>query len=176
MALDRPDGREIDQFDTKDAVYFLALDGTKIAGSMRAVPTICPTLLSDVFPQLNLRPSIRRPDVYELSRIFVVPERRGERAGPSLGTILLAAAIEYGITVGLSGFTIVLETWWLPRFERQGWKTKPLGPPIDIDGMSTIAVFVDCDKETWDVMIRRKGIKRPLLKWSELDPSSISIP
>src|SRR5262249_53515545 len=90
MALDRPDGREIDQFDTEEAVYFLALDGTKIAGSMRVVPTTCPTLLSDVFPQLNLRPPIRRPDVYELSRIFVVPERRGERAGSNLGTLLLA--------------------------------------------------------------------------------------
>jgi acyl-homoserine lactone synthase len=169
MALDRPDGREIDQFDTEDAVYLLALDGDRILGSMRAVPTTHPTLMSDIFPQLNLRSPIRRPDVYELSRIFVVPERRGEQAGPSLATILQAAIIEYGLSVGISGFSIVLETWWLPRFEEQGWKAKPLGLPIDIDGMSTIAVFVDCDEETWDDMVQRRGIVGPTLTWNDLD-------
>jgi acyl-homoserine lactone synthase len=168
MALDRPDGREIDQFDTEEAVYLLALDGSKILGGMRAVPTTHPTLMSDIFPHLNLRSPIRRPDVYELSRIFVVPERRGEQAGPNLGTVLQAAIIEYGLSVGLTGFTIVLETWWLPRFEDQGWKAKPLGLPIDIDGMSTIAVFVDCDEETWDDMVQRKGITGPMLKWNDL--------
>jgi len=168
MALDRPDGREIDQFDTDDAVYLLALDGTRIVGGMRAVPTIRPTLMSDVFPQLNLRSPVHRPDVYELSRIFVVPERRGEHTGPGLATILQAAIIEYGLTVGLTGFTIVLETWWLPRFEEQGWRAKPLGLPIEIDGMSTIAVFVNCDEDTWEDMVERKGITGPMLQWRNL--------
>lgn len=168
MALDRPDGREIDQFDTDDAVYLLALDGTRIVGGMRAVPTTRPTLMSEIFPQLNLRPPIHRPDVYELSRIFVVPERRGEQTGPGLATMLQAAIIEYGLTVGLTGFTIVLETWWLPRFEEQGWRAKPLGLPMDIDGMSTIAVYVTCDEETWDDMVLRKGIAGPMLQWRNL--------
>ncbi len=168
MALDRPDGREIDQFDTDDAVYLLALDGARIVGAMRAVPTTCPTLMSDVFPQLNLRAPVHRPDVYELSRIFVVPERRGEHSGPGLATILQAAIIEYGLAVGLTGFTIVLETWWLPRFEEQGWRAKPLGLPIEIDGMSTVAVFVACDEDTWDDMVERKGITGPMLHWRNL--------
>ena len=37
------------------------------------MPTLQPTLLSDLFPHLNLRAPIRQPDVYELSRIFVLP-------------------------------------------------------------------------------------------------------
>ncbi|WP_315832744.1 acyl-homoserine-lactone synthase [Bradyrhizobium prioriisuperbiae] len=168
MALDRPDGREIDQFDTDDAVYLLALEGTRIVGGMRAIPTTCPTLLSEIFPQLNLRSPIHRPDVYELSRILVVPERRGEQAGPGLATMLQAAIIEYGLSVGLTGFTIVLETWWLPRFEEQGWRAKPLGLPMDIDGMSTVAVYVSCDEETWDDMVQRKGIAGPMLHWLNL--------
>ena len=46
MALDRPDGREIDQFDTEDAVYLFCLDGGQLIGAMRALPTVQPTLMT----------------------------------------------------------------------------------------------------------------------------------
>src|SRR5262249_23853091 len=72
--LDRPDGREIDQFDTPNAVYLVALDDGRVVGGHRLVPTSAPTLLSDVFPFLALRGVPRRQDIYELSRIFVVRE------------------------------------------------------------------------------------------------------
>ena len=86
MALDRPDGREIDQFDTDEAVYLFCIDDGRLIGGMRAVPTLMPTLMSEIFPYLNIRGPIHRPDVYELSRIFVIPERRGEHGGvPRLG-------------------------------------------------------------------------------------------
>ena len=51
--LERADGREVDAFDTDDAVYLLGLDSDKgvVAGS-RLVPSLKPHLLSDVFPQL----------------------------------------------------------------------------------------------------------------------------
>jgi acyl-homoserine lactone synthase len=37
--LDRPDGREIDQFDTPSAVYLMAIDGERVVGGHRLVPT-----------------------------------------------------------------------------------------------------------------------------------------
>src|SRR3984885_9500448 len=134
--LDRPDKREIDQFDTDETVYLLGLEGRSIVAGMRLVPTTGPTLLSDLFPKLSLDGPIRRADVYELSRIFVVKHRRGE-------AVIQAAAMEYGLSVGLSAFTIVLESWWLPRLLDQGWVARPLGLPIAIDSMSTIAVVGD---------------------------------
>jgi acyl-homoserine lactone synthase len=92
---------------------------------MRALPTLMPTLMSDIFPYLNIRGPIRRQDVFELSRVFVIPERRGEHAGPRVEMLLLTAIMEYGISIGLTGFSIVLESWWLPRFEPIGWKAQP---------------------------------------------------
>jgi acyl-homoserine lactone synthase len=168
MALDRPDGREIDQFDTEDAVYLFAIDNGQLIGGMRALPTLAPTLMSDIFPYLNIRGPIRRSDVYELSRIFVIPDRRGEHAGPRVEMLLLTAIIEYGISVGLTGFTIVLESWWLPRFERCGWKAHPLGLPQMIDGMSVLAVLVDCDDTTWKSLCSQIGLTRPTLTWRGL--------
>jgi len=168
MDLDRPDGREIDRFDTEDAVYLFSLDGDKLIGAMRALPTLLPTLMSDNFPYLNIRGPIRRPDVYELSRIFVIPERRGEHAGPRIEMLLLTAIMEYGISIGLTGFTIVLESWWLPRFERCGWKAHPLGLPRMIDGMSVLAVLVDCDDATWKSLCGQIGLTQPTLTWNGL--------
>jgi acyl-homoserine lactone synthase len=168
MALDRPDGREIDQFDNEDAVYLFCIDEERLIGGMRALPTLQPTLMSDIFPYLNIRGLVRRPDVFELSRIFVIPERRGEHAGPRIELRLLAAITEYGISVGLTGFTIVLESWWLPRFERCGWKAHPLGLPHVIDGMSTLAVLVDCNEATWQQLCGQIGATAPTLTWHGL--------
>jgi acyl-homoserine lactone synthase len=168
MALDRPDGREIDQFDTDEAVYLFCIDGDRLIGGMRAVPTVMPNLMSEIFPYLNIREPIQRPDVYELSRIFVIPERRGEHAGPRIDMLLLTAIMEYGISVGLTGFSIVLESWWLPRFERCGWKAHPLGLPQMIDGMSVLAVLVDCDEATWTSLCGQIGLRKPTLTWRGL--------
>lgn len=168
MALDRPDGLEKDQFDTDDAVYLFCIDGGQLIGAMRALPTLMPTLMSDIFPYLNIRGPIRRQDVFELSRVFVVPERRGEHAGPRVEMLLLTAIMEYGISIGLTGFSIVLESWWLPRFERIGWKAQPLGMPQTIDGMSVLAVLVDCDETTWKSLCHQIGLTRPTLTWRGL--------
>jgi acyl-homoserine lactone synthase len=172
MALDRPDGREIDQFDTEDSVYLFCIDNGKLIGSMRAVPTLQPTLMSDIFPYLNLRGPIQRRDVYELSRIFVVPERRGEHAGPRIDMLLLTAIMEYGISIGLTAFSIVLESWWLPRFEKCGWKARPLGVPHMMDGMSVMAVLVDCNETTWKSLCAQIGLTQPTLTWQGLEDVS----
>jgi N-acyl-L-homoserine lactone synthetase len=44
--LERPDGREIDQFDTPRAIYLMAMEGRRVVGSHRLVPTDGPTLMS----------------------------------------------------------------------------------------------------------------------------------
>jgi acyl-homoserine lactone synthase len=168
MDLDRPDKLEIDQFDTDDTVYLLALEERNIVAGMRLVPTIGPTLLSELFPQLALNGPIRRRDVYELSRIFVVPNRRGEHAGPRAEAVIQAAAMEYGISIGLSAFTIVLESWWLPRLLDQGWQARPLGLPVNINSLSTVAVIVDVNDTAWTEICSRRSVPGSMLVWQGL--------
>jgi acyl-homoserine lactone synthase len=167
-ALDRPDQREIDQFDTEETVYLLGLEGRSIIAGMRLVPTTMPTLLSDLFPKLALDGPVRRPDVYELSRIFVIPTRRGEHAGPRAEAVIQAATMEYGLSMGLSAFTIVMESWWLPRLLDQGWVARPLGLPIDIDSMSTVAVMVEINERAWAEICARRSVPGPMLVWQGL--------
>jgi acyl-homoserine lactone synthase len=167
-ALDRPDKREIDRFDTDETVYLLGLEGRSIIAGMRLVPTTAPTLLSELFPKLSLNGPVQRSDVYELSRIFVVPKRRGEHAGPRAEAVIQAAAMEYGLSMGLSAFTIVLESWWLPRLLDQGWVARPLGLPIDIDSMSTVAVMVEINEQAWSEICLRRAVPGPVLVWQGL--------
>jgi acyl-homoserine lactone synthase len=162
-ALDRPDGRDIDQFDTDEAEYLLVLEREKVVGGMRMVPTLAPTLMSELFPQLCVRPVIRQSDVLELSRIFVIPERRGDQAKPHVEDMLLCSVMEYGLESGLSQFAIVLETWWLPRLQERGWRVTPLGLPEDIDGMSTIAVAVEVSEESVAHLRNHRNITGQLL-------------
>jgi acyl-homoserine lactone synthase len=168
MDLDRPNKREIDQFDRDDAVYLLGLEGRNIVAGMRLVPTIGPTLLSELFPQLALNGPVRRHDVFELSRIFVVRSRRGEHAGPRAEAVIQAAAMEYGLSIGLSAFTIVLESWWLPRLLDQGWQARPLGLPVEINSMSTVAVIVDINDRAWTEICSRRSVPGSMLVWQGL--------
>ena len=57
---------------------------------------------------------------------------------------------------------------WLPRFERCGWRAHPLGLPQMIDGMSVLAVLVDCDETTWKSLCRQIGLTNPTLTWHGL--------
>jgi acyl-homoserine lactone synthase len=167
-ALDRADKREIDQFDTDNTVYLLGLEGRSVIAGMRLLPTTMPTLLSDLFPKLSLNGPVRHPDIYELSRLFVIPGRRGEQAGPRVEAVIQAATMEYGLSIGLSAFTIVLESWWLPRLLDQGWVARPLGLPIDVDSMSTLAVIADVNEQAWTEICDRRSVPGPMLIWQGL--------
>jgi acyl-homoserine lactone synthase len=171
LELAKPDQREIDQFDTPATVYLMALEGRRVVGSHRLVPTTEPTLMSDVFPYLSLKGAISRPDVYELSRVFVVKERRGEAANPRIESIVMAGTMEYALIEELSQFTIVMETWWLPRFQQMGWNPRPLGLPVDINGMSCVAVTVDVTEEAWRTTCKSRGVDGPVLAWNGVRPS-----
>jgi acyl-homoserine lactone synthase len=166
--LDRPDKREIDRFDTDDTIYLLGLDGSAIVTGMRLLPTTSPTLLSELFPALALNGPVRRRDVYELSRIFVVPNRRGEHAGPRAEAVIQAAAMEFGLSIGLSALTIVLESWWLARLLDQGWLVRPLGLPVNINSLSTVAVIVDVNDEAWTKICSRRSVPGSMLVWQGL--------
>ena len=59
--LRRPDGRDIDEFDTPATVYHVAVVNGEVAGTQRFNPTMGPHLLSEVHPDLCARLYRRGP-------------------------------------------------------------------------------------------------------------------
>jgi acyl-homoserine lactone synthase len=63
-------------------------------------------------------------------------------------------------------FVDAIEAWWLPRFERIGWKAHTLGLRHQMDGISALAVLlVDCDEATWKSLCGQVGMSGPTLTW-----------
>lgn len=72
---------EVDEFDTPDAVYLLALDAAgSVVGTWRMLPSDGPTMVRDVWPEfLTELPLPRTRDVWEMSRFAVAPQSRDPR-------------------------------------------------------------------------------------------------
>ncbi len=74
--LERPDGRDTDQFDTEEAIHLLAIERSEVIGGFRFNPSTGPTLFNQVFPDLSLIPLVGSPDIYEITRLWVAKETR----------------------------------------------------------------------------------------------------
>jgi acyl-homoserine lactone synthase len=144
--LERPDQREVDQFDNEHAIYLLALDerDRRVIGGSRLIPTLRPHLLSEVFPQLaSARTLPRAANIYEWTRFYVVPERREAHAISDVACSIMCGVQEYCLNEDIARLSIVTEPFWIPRFVRLGWNPQPLGLPIQWQGMEVVGITVD---------------------------------
>lgn len=129
--LDRPDGREIDAFDTIDAIYLLGVAPNRevVAGS-RLVPTLKPHLMSDVFPEVAGGQVPRGPDIYEWTRVFVIPRLREPGRPSRAAGIVYCGIVEFCLQRGIHRLSVVCEPYWFERLQRLGWDPSFLGEPV----------------------------------------------
>jgi acyl-homoserine lactone synthase len=139
----RPDGREVDQYDTDDATYLLAFRDDAFVAASRLRPFSTPTLLGDVFPRLaSARGLPRKPTDAEWTRMFVVPGAR-ERGHQGVAAAMCCAVMEYCLDAGVLWLGGIQETYWLPRWMDYGWRVEALGLPEEIDGTSCLAALFE---------------------------------
>jgi acyl-homoserine lactone synthase len=139
--LQRDDQREIDQFDTEDAIHLLALvgDDQHVVGGCRLLPTVKPYLLTDIFPQLCQRPIPRGSAIFEWGRLYVAPAHREGHAMSVTSTHIMAGMVEFCLDHGIEQLAVVSELYWLPRFLALGLVPEPLGLPQAVENIPTIA-------------------------------------
>lgn len=144
-AIARSDGREIDQFDTDNTVYLLALDDAgNFTGSVRFNPTHQPTLFSEIFPHLISRGEVpRSSSVWEMMRLFVVPNKRQESGRSPVLEELYAGMMEWAIAEKVESIIVLAEVFWLPRCLKMGWVVDPLGLPTVIEGEYWVPMRVE---------------------------------
>jgi acyl-homoserine lactone synthase len=156
----RDDGREIDQFDTPDAVHLLYLEDDRVLGGTRLFPTTEPHLLSEVFAHFAaIRGVPRQPDIAEWTRLYVAPERREEHKASRVGSVVLASMVDYAMHEGLSAVSALMNTFWLPRFLGYGWRVRPLGLPDVHDGEWLVAGTIDINAEALAGIRRAHGLE-----------------
>ena len=126
--LARPDLREVDAFDTEDAVYLLGIcPGKGIVAGSRLVPSLKPHLLGDVFPELAGGLVPRSAETYEWTRVFVIPGMREPGRPSRAAGIVYCGMLEACRMRGIKRLTVVCEPYWQPRLMTMGWNPQPLG-------------------------------------------------
>jgi acyl-homoserine lactone synthase len=160
-ALCREDGREIDQFDTEDAVYLLGLNELgRVTSGLRLVPTTRPHLIREVFPHAVTWGRIPSDEkIYEFTRYFIVGDKSGTLRKRRAAGELLCAMFEYGLSAGLTHFSLLCDTFFLPHMLECKWKVRPLGLPTPYEEGTCIAVLFEVSEAAIEGTREARGVR-----------------
>jgi N-acyl-L-homoserine lactone synthetase len=120
--------REVDQFDTEHAIYFLDYDRRgKLLASARLVPTDQPHLISEVFPDYcDLEDCPHDPNILEVSRFLVRRTGASKEEFAKARDRVMVATYEYANANGIGWLTALT---YQKHYELAAFltKTRPLG-------------------------------------------------
>ena len=127
--LARPDGLDIDAFDTDAATYLVILDADgSVRGSARFLPTTGPHMAPEVFAHFFDGDPPRGPTILEWSRHAPGDPSWAPDINEAARVALHLGVLEFARLRGVTAFTAVMETWLLRRARAIGWPCEPLGP------------------------------------------------
>ena len=134
------DRLEIDRFDDAYATYIIAADraGRHLA-SMRLLPSTRPHLLGTLFERLCTDGVPVGPDIFEITRLCLRPERLRLRDG------LIRAMVDHALDRGINRFTGVVTARFREQILAMGWHGEALGPGQDLGGgrLGAFAVTIE---------------------------------
>ncbi len=165
LKLAKPDGLEIDQFDTEETTYFLKLaPNQRVLGGMRIYPTTGKTQLNTIFKRtcvLASPPS--NPDHYEWSRYFIAePTYRSEQDYP-VHYELYVGILEYAVTAGIQSLSGYIDIGTFVRSGRMDfWDMRQLGIPSDYGGTDGEPLGTGLPIQ---LMINRTMMRKTRLGW-----------
>lgn len=162
--LAKPDGREIDQFDTKHAVHMLYIEHGEVLGYQRMLPTTRPHLLSDVMPELCMEERPVGAHIWEWTRYCVEPRARDK--GLALGTVAAAlglGAVEWSLDCGIVKLIVEMGPEELLPLIQLHFHPIPLGLPRPVNGRDVIAVTLTYNGRTLERLHELRGNRRPAL-------------
>jgi len=141
--LAKADGREIDQFDTENAIYLLALNKNReLRGGVRLVPSTSPHLLDTIFPQFCANDIPRGTHIWEMSRLFVSHNDRYGEEGVLLKGEIFCGLLEFAARNGITEITGVSDSYFLPRLLEIGIVVRPLGIPKPYQSGEMVAFHI----------------------------------
>ena len=134
--LRRSDGRDVDEFDTDDAVYFLKLDDElRILGGLRVYKTTLPTQLNTIFKGwCTLRPAPVETDHYEWSRYFITDLNYRSKTGKPIHCELFTAVLEWGVANNIRSYSGFVDMPTFNHIAKLPWDLHQLGHPTQYGG------------------------------------------
>ncbi len=155
---------EIDQFDTDQAIYLVALarQTERHLGSVRLLPSTGPHLMSEIFPFLCEKGVPVGDDIWEITRLCSAPAKDIE---PRLIRRRLATAMcEFGLLYGINKYTCVTHIQYLSHLLAIGWECEPLGEPQEVNGEVIGAMSISITPATLQLFREKLGTRTPVLQ------------
>jgi acyl-homoserine lactone synthase len=152
-SLPAADGREIDQYDDDDAVYFLDLNEEhRIQASIRITPTIKSSLIADYFPHLiENGESPRSTTIYECTRYIVLPPRKNRTDNRLAKSRIIGAMLDWCYEHRLTYLQTVIDSIALPTYLELTSLTAPLGLPHPYGGGRKTPGGGECMAIRWPI-------------------------
>jgi acyl-homoserine lactone synthase len=163
--LRRPDSREIDEFDTVEAIHIVDVKDDQIAGYTRLLPTTRPHLLSHVYPELlqGAQEPVG-PDIWEWTRAAVAPRRRDSRsATDSAPGRMYASVVETCFLFGIRGLVVQTSPLLLTRVIGLGFDPRPLALPMEHRGRLIVPFYTEPTDRTLATIRRVFELHGPVL-------------
>lgn len=128
---------ERDEYDGLGPTYILEIDATdRVAGCVRLLPAIGPTMLRQTFPQLLREGRLEvHPGMIESSRFCVDTHLEAGRGGGQLHQATLtmfAGIIEWSMANGYDEIVTATDLRFERILNRSGWALRRLGEPVEI--------------------------------------------
>jgi acyl-homoserine lactone synthase len=169
--LEKPDEREVDEFDTPEAVHIVGLDDSgDISTYTRLLPTTGPHLLRDVYPEiLQGNPEPTGPDIWEWTRAAINPFKRDSGKGASLiKGEFYAAVIETCLHLGIRALLVEAHPGLVTSAIEVGFHTRPLALPTEYRGEPVVPFFCEITERTLPRTQEVFGLSSPVLRVEEM--------
>ena len=163
------DGREIDRFDTPEAVHIVGLEGEHVQFYGRLLPTTGPHLLSDLFPEIMQGAEAPKgSDIWEYTRATLVPRRAvGTNAFNPEAGLITAATIETCLHLGIKALLIETHPFLMKRLSDSGFEVSPLAPPTEYRGHPLVPLYAGVTSATLATTRAIYGLTGPILELDE---------
>jgi acyl-homoserine lactone synthase len=157
-ALESPDGLDIDEFDTPNATYLLAIDeGGVVRGSCRLLPSWRPHMLRNLFPDFVEGEAPSGPGIWEWTRHAPGDKEFGKEINHQVRFLLNIGAHEFAASRGIETFTGIIDCQFVPRMIDFGWKVEPLGLPVNYGEGVGYAFKMNVDPANGERLRQRLG-------------------
>ena len=148
-------GEERDEYDDFEPTYLLAItESGQVAGCVRLLPAVGPTMLEQTFPQLLEQRSLAvHSGVVESSRFCVDTSLVSGRDGGQLhlATLtLFASIIEWSMANGYSQIVTATDLRFERILKRAGWPMRRLGDAAAIGNTIAVAGCLPADRASFE--------------------------
>lgn len=140
--LSKSDRREIDQFDTADAIHLILESDGRVAGYSRLLRTSGPHLLSDVYPHImEGKAWPRERTVYEWTRCISDAEA-GRFGDVQASHLLITGVLEFCLVAGIKGMVVETHPKLVAWMVETGYQVEALQAPREVNGLPVLPVYI----------------------------------